>query len=433
MAAVQTGRPLSKLLTVGGFVAVFVVGFVFLWDRMEAPVPGFMAEDEYQVTFRSTDVKNLKEGSPVSIAGVDVGTVTDEFNRGSQTEVTLELSDDVAPLHDGATVRIGIKGLVGSFYVGVVDGHGSVIADGTTLPKDAVKPAVDIDELLNMVDADTRAALRGTVRSLGSATKGTAGDLRALMTGLGKLGREGHTALDAIAAQSESLKSLTRETTTLLNALDTGRGQIADVVRNAHRLTEATAGQRGNLATTMRAMPALLDSTHEATGKLGELSGSLAPVAADLNRAAPDLNKALLQLPAVTSDLRGALPALRGTLDAAPATLDRIPTFGSDVRALVPGADLMLRDVNPMLAYLQPYGRDIGAMFANFGASKDVLIDGVRPVRLAPIFNSATFRGNPLPITADPLHWNNPYPEPGTADDPAPFKGEYPRVEREPK
>lgn len=432
MSVLRTSRRVSRLLTVFGFVAVFAGGFVYYWTNTGGRIPGITDAAHYQISFRSADVKNLQEVGDVSIAGVVVGHVDREENQGDHALVVLDLDTTATPLHQGATVRIGMKSVVGQSYVDVVDGSGAPIPGGTTLPDSAVKPAVDIDEVIGTFDPQTRAALSSSLRSLGAATDGTSQDTSRLMAGLGDLGRQGHTALEALAAQSQDLAALTAETTTLMDTLDTGRGQIADVVRDADQLTSATAGQRAAIENTMRGMPGLLTAARTATGKVGELSGSLAPVAADLNRAAPDLNQALLQLPPVTADLRGMLPSLSDVLNAAPDTLDRVPTFGADVRTLLPGAQAMLRDVNPMLTYLQPYGRDIGAMFANFGASMDVVDpNGVRPLRLSPVIDSGSVKGIPLPLALDPLHWNNAYPHPGQAGNPAPFTGPYPHVGRE--
>ncbi len=426
-----TRVPLSRIVSVFGFVALFCWGLGYYLTEVGAEIPGITATDDYQVAFRADDVKNLQVGGDVSIAGVVVGEVSDQQVSGPGARVVLDISPEAAPLHQGAHVRVGMKSVVGQSYVDVVDGDGAVIPSGAALPGSAVQPTVDIDEVISTFDPGTRRALRGTLRSLGAATAGTARDVDRMMTGLGDLGREGHTALQALAAQSGDLQALTREATVLLNALDTGRGQISTVVRDAQRLTEATAGQRAAIARTVRAMPALTYRARAATAKLEELAVPLTPVAADLERAAPELNRALVQLPSVSRDLRGLLPALDATLDRAPATLDRIPPVGADVRALIPRASLTLRDVNPALTYVMPFGTDIGAMFASFGASMDVVAEnGVRPVRLAPIFNTGTIRGNPAPITRDPFNWNNPYPRPGQAGHPAPFRGEYPRVER---
>ena len=429
-----TKHTMMRVLSVGGFVTVFAVGFVYFWTGAGGQIPGITDRGKYEVSFLAGDVKNLRETGSASIAGVKVGTVKSETLEGEKTKVTLSLDGKFGPLHKGATVRVGVKSVVGQSYVDIVDGNGAELPDGSQLPVSAVKVPTDVDELLSTFDPTTRKDLSGAIQALDRATGGTSENTAKLMTGLGDLGREGFTAIDALSAQSRDLEQLVAETNTLMNALDTGQGQIADVVHDARVLTQATAGQSESIKETMRSMPALLSTARTATGKLSDLSGSLAPVAADLRTAAPDLSVALQQLPSVTADLRGLLPALNGTLDAAPATLSRIPRLGNDLDAFIPAARVTLKDVNPMLSYLRPYGRDIGAMLASFGASMDVVSEnGIRPIRVAPIFNTRSYAGNPFPLSIDPLHWNNPYPAPGAAGEPKPFKGKYPRLERESK
>jgi len=422
------------LVTVVGFVIACLVGLGFLWVKSGGGIPGITPPDDYTVSFQTTDLKNLRDIGEVRIAGVKVGKVLKREQAGDNARVVLSLDSDAAPLHRGAKVRIGVRTPIGASYVDIVDGRGQELPAGATLPPTAVKPAVDVDELFSTLDPATRKSLRGMLRSLGEASAGTENDLRRAVNGLGHLGNEGHTVLDALAAQSGDLQALTVEGKRLLDTLDTGRGQIATVVQDAQRLTGATAGKRERIEQTMRALPGMLAKTKGAAGKLAELSGPLTPVAADLRQAAPDLTKALRNLPAASEDLRALLPDLDATLDRAPATLKRVPAFSEDVRALVPEARALLRDVNPMLAYLKPYGRDLGALFANWGATFEVKdSNGINPIRLGAVFNAAGVRGNPVPLGFDPTHWVNPYPGPGQAGDPAPFQGEYPRVEREPK
>lgn len=434
MKTVDVLRRRIPLLTVVGFVIACLVGVGYLWVNSGGRIPGLTPPNDYTLSFQSTNLKNLRDVSEVRIAGVTVGKVLEREQAGDQARVVLSINSDAAPLHRGATVRIGIRSLVGASYVDIVDGRGPELPARSALPTSAVKSAVDVDELLSTLDPATREALRGMVRSLGKSTVDTEDDLRHALKGVGYLGDEGHTVLDALAAQSADLQALTVDGKRLLDALDTGRGQIATMVQDARTLTDATAGKRDRIEQTMRELPGMLSKTKVAAGKLAELSGPLAQVAADLRRAAPDLTKALRNLPAASEDLRGLLPDLDATLDRAPTTLRRVPAFSEEVRALVPEARALLRDVNPMLAYLRPYGRDVGAMFANFGASFEVRDDnGLNPVRLAMVYNAGSVRGNPVPLGFDPTHWANPYPAPGQAGDPAPFRGEYPRVERGPK
>lgn len=432
MSITSASRKRPGLVTVLGFIAVFVGGFAYFWAQTGGSTPG--GGPGYEVSFRSSDIKNQKERGDVTIAGVVVGRAERISVDGDKAKVTLSLNPEAVPLHEGATARIGMKSVTGQSQIDITDGQGNPIPSGGAIPDRAVKPSVDVDELLSTFDPKTRASLGESLKSAGAATSGTGGDTQRLVTGLGMLGREGHTALDAIAAQSDDLSALTRESTALLDTLDTGRGQIAGVVHDARDLTKSTSGQRDAIETTMRRMPHLLGTTREATGKVTGLSRDLAPVASDLNAAAPALNDALRQLPPATKDLRGLLPSLDGALDRAPGTLDRVPALARDVRGLAPGANEVLRDVNPMLNYLRPYGRDVGAMLASFGASMDVPVEnGLRPIRLGPVVDSASVKGVPVPLQVDPLHWNNPYPGPGMAGSPAPWRGVFPRIDREPR
>lgn len=427
-------QSIARVISVGGFGLVSAVGFVHFWTGAGGTIPGVTDQGRYDVSFIADNVSNLRPSGDVSIAGVVIGKVTKETLVGGRTRVDLSLDGSVAPLHDGATVRIGMKSIVGQSYVDLVDGTGSTMPAGSTLPAAAVTPPVDINHVLSIFDPKTRKSLSGTVQALATATGGTSKSLDALMTGLGQLGRQGYTAVDAIAAQSNDLRSLVGETNSLMNALNTNEGQIASLVQNAQRLTVSTSNQSAAIAQTVQSLPSLLATARTATGSLGALGTALTPVAANLRAAAPGLTTALDQLPAVTSDLRGLLPDLDATLGLAPATLTRVPAFGSELSSLLPAARVTLADVNPMLDYLRPYGRDIGAMFASFGGAMDVVdANGVRPIRVAPIFNSRSVTGLPLPLTIDPLHWNNPYPVAGTVGSPTSFKGSYPRVQKAPQ
>lgn len=429
LRALRSNTPLATVLA---FALACAIGFGFLWIKAGGSVPLVTETNDYRLTFHSVDVKNLRGLGDVRIAGVKVGTVEKQEVDGEATTVEISLDREAAPLHEGAMVRVGVKMLVGSSYVDVIDGDGPEIENGSTLPNEAVHESVDVDELFATLDAPTRKSLVKTVDSLDVATRGTGKELDRVMTGLGQLGTSGHTVLDVVAAQSEDLTALTREATQLLDALDTGHGQIAGLVRDAHLLTGATAGQREALEKTVASLPSLLTAVRSGAIKLEELSGPLAPIARDLRAAAPDLNQALVELPAVTDDLRGLLPALDGSIDAAPATLSRVPAVAADLESLVPHARATLRDVNPMLAYLSPYGRDLGAMFANFGATMtEVTKDGVRPIRLATVFGPGSVRGVPAKVDLGPLYWANPYPAPGNAAETEPFRGKYPRIQRD--
>lgn len=431
MRARLLGNRWRVLLTVIVFVSAFTLSLAFFLRQVGTQIPLVDAEP-WRASFAADDVKNLKVNSEVSIAGVEIGRVTDLRADGDHTEVVLGIEAEHGPLHEGATVRIGVKSVIGQSYVDLTDGDGTSMEEGSEIPAADVIPPVDIDEVLDTFDPRTRQALRSVVRGLGAGTRDQAESLDQLMTGLGHIGKEGTTVVDALAAQSDDLKALVQEAAVLMSSLDEGRGQIVDVVQQSRAVVSATAEEDAALAASIRKLPELMVSADTATEELEVLAAALAPVASDLRQAAPDLDSALRELPALTTDLQGMVGPLDAALRSAPATLDLAPAFTRDVQELIPEVEVLLSDVNPMLSYLSPYGRDIGAMFGSFGASMDVAMEnGVQPIRLAPVFNAASVRGNPASLTVDPTTWLNPYPAPGQAGNPAPFRGDYPQVRRD--
>lgn len=421
----------APYVTVFSIVLLCIVGFVYLWNGAGGSIAGL--GDPYKITLRSHDIKNLRPAGDVRVAGVLVGKVVSQETDGDKASVVLEIEEDYAPLHEGAVVRVGMKSVIGQSYVAIVDGDGKELPNGAVLEGGSVKEPVDLDEVISTFDKPTKRALRGLLASLHPGTKNSRESVSELLEGAGMLGREGYTAADAIAAQSKDLKALVNEGNRILAALNTGRSQLATMVTNAQRITSTTAGRDEQLARTVRGLPNLVDSAGRATGALEGLGTDLAPVARDLNAAAPDLNAALIHLPSVTHSLRTLLDPMNASLGRANETLVQVPQVSQQLSAIAPDLNTTLRHVNPMLQYLVPYGTDIGSFFGNFGGSfNEPLENGVKAVRLAPIFSEYSVRNMPLDLQMiNPLHWNNPYPSPLQAADPTRYRGDYPELRPE--
>ncbi|MCW2754431.1 MAG: Mammalian cell entry related domain protein [Marmoricola sp.] len=425
------GGATGRVITLGIFFATCAVIMGVLYTGTGEPLP-FISQKKYTVSVDFKDADNLVKAAQVQEAGILVGEVRSITRVDANTlRVTLTLNKDAAPIHQGARFRLGSRTLVGESYLALTDGNGRVVPDNNQLPASAAEPSVQLDDVLASVDANTRGQLRSLLRGLGQGTAGTGSDVSSLMTGLGYLGRGGHTALAAISAQSQDLESLARETSTVLQALDTGQGEIADLVTGANTVTKATAGQQAAIERTLRLAPDVLTTATTASDSLTTLSGALGPVATDLRAAAPNLTLALDELPATTTDLRGMMAPLSRVLREVPATLTRIPQNGVDLRAFIPQAHSTLNDVNPMLAYVRPYGPELSAYFANFNAVLNYRDEnGAYYLRLTPLLNTNSAQ---LPVKVPNLlgNYTNAFPAPGSGARPGPFTGTYPRVQRE--
>lgn len=428
--AKQLARARTMVLAL--FLGACFLFFCWLWLSSGGKLP-LVSQDQYDVDISMADADNLSINSDVRTAGVRVGYISGLTTEGNAVVVNLVMDD---PLHDGVKFQLRPKTMLEETFVEVTDGTGEQIPEGTMLPIEVLVPSVQADDVLNAMDPETRAAFGDIVQSLGPATDGTRDDVASLVAGLGDLGRGGADALDILAAQGEDLRALVRETTVMLDVLDSGNGQIADLVTAAHQLNDVTATQEDDLASTFEGLPVLVEAARDASPAVTQLSNSLAPLAASLRASADDLAGVLDELAATTPVLRGMLPELDTDLQLAPDTLSRIPGFTTPTQSLLSPVDIALADLNPMLAYMEPYGPDIGAFYANFSNAVGFTNPATREgayARFLVLYNEQTVANNPVPLYT--VTGSNPYPLPGTMDDPqgagGAYSGTYTRVEEE--
>ena len=428
MMSISLGRA-GRLGVVLAFFALCAGIFIWFLQGTATRVPIIEAKG-YEATIRITDIDNLVPASKVRVAGVPVGEVRKVKTGAGAAEITFVIDlEGVAPLHEGVHVRVGNKSLVGDSHLEITDGKGTAIPDGSTLPDSAAETSTQLDDVIQSLDPQTRSSLAGMLRSTGAATAGTEKNVDLLATGLGGLGGSGSAALSALADQQADLRQLGRNTEVLMNALDEGEGQISDLVTNAQKVTDAVAGQRESMENTIRMVPGVLKAAQNASGKVKELSENLAPVAAGLRNSSNNLNGSLQQLRPATRDIRGMLPALSDVQDRAPRTFDKLPTLSDDVEQLAPDGTSILRDLDPALEYVAPYGLDIGAFFANFNSVFYPDEAGVFYARLLAQVNETSAQ-SPLKTSLGAVYYN-PLPTPKAGNNPGPFRGPYPRVERD--
>jgi phospholipid/cholesterol/gamma-HCH transport system substrate-binding protein len=423
---------IGRMAILSVFLLVSLAMFLYMDLQTGAHIP-LLSSKPKELAFYTQNLDNLVTASQAQVAGVRVGQVLDSEATDKGGKVTFEVYQDHWPLHQGLKIRIGQRSLVGESYLELLDGHGPPIPEGTTLPNDSILPVVNLYDVYDTLDAKTRATTSQMLQSLGQSTSQTKDQLSATMDGLSSLGRSGHDAIDAIAAQDTDLRKLAAQTTTFLQALDTGEGQIANLVGSANRVTQATASQKASFDETVRLLPETLDNVRDASGSLHDLAGNLSPVARDLRHADRKLSDALIQLPDLSRNLRGLMPPAHGVLRRAPKTLDRVSPFADDVSDTIGPARTVLADVNPVVGYLRPYGPDLAAFFANFSAAAGEHDSAGRyNIRALAMINEkalVTPVGTPLSAAI----YSNPFPKPGAGARPGPWNGKYPRVEREPR
>jgi virulence factor Mce-like protein len=117
-------------------------------------------------------VVNISPKSPVRIAGVNVGTVKSIQREGKAGVVTMEISNGGLPIHRDATLKIRARILLeGNWFVDLQPGTPTspTVSSGYTVPITQTSDPVQLDQVLDALNTETRANLQTLLAEYGSA------------------------------------------------------------------------------------------------------------------------------------------------------------------------------------------------------------------------------------------------------------------------
>jgi phospholipid/cholesterol/gamma-HCH transport system substrate-binding protein len=231
----------------------------------------------YTLKTRFPNVAGLAKGSPVRVAGLQVGSVKDIVFAGEQVDVVLEVNKDVQPrITDKSFAFLGSVSLLGSSAVDVVPSTtGTPIPQYGYIPQGRAKGQfTDMAEQASGTIDEVTGLIRDLRQGKGSAGKlitddrlyndlqqfvATAGDLtRELQQGRGTMGKllKDPKAANSLEATLKNIEDLTRR-------INAGEGSLGKLLKDdelSRSLTVAT----GNLKD-------LTDRLNKGQGTAGKL------------------------------------------------------------------------------------------------------------------------------------------------------------------
>ena len=120
----------------------------------------------YEVTAKFINAGQIVTGNPVQSGGTPIGSVTGiKITDDGQAEVKLKIKDEYTPLRRGtrAAIRQFSQSGIANRYIDLSfpPNGAQELEDGGRIDTDRTKTAVDLDQLFNTLDPDTRKALQG--------------------------------------------------------------------------------------------------------------------------------------------------------------------------------------------------------------------------------------------------------------------------------
>jgi ABC-type transporter Mla subunit MlaD len=275
---------------------------------------------EFEAVFRTAN--NLQPNSPVRIAGIDVGKVksvepVDDATGGAR--ITMEVEDKGLPIREDAQLKVRPRiFLEGNFFVDVRPGSPSApeLEDGGTIPMQQTAAPVQLGDLLNALQRDTREDLKTFLEEYGG-------------NGLSNGGAEGFR---------ESIQYWEDAYTGSALANDATLGQ--DPSRDLQRMLKGQAKTFAALVEDEQALKDLITNFNVTAGAFARedvaLEASIPELRDTLRAAQPALGSLNASLPSVRSFARDALPGVSSSDETLAASLP----FMTQARRLMSPAEL---------------------------------------------------------------------------------------------
>lgn len=350
---------MRKNLLIAGAAAVLVVGVVGT----------ARATDDYSVQVVLPSATNLVPGSPVKIDGFDAGKVKDLDVRDGKAVVTVEVSDDFAPLHDGATARISWKALLGERILDITPGG----PDASELPDGAIiqgaTDRVELDQVLAALDEPTRMQLNGLIARLDSSFTGSESDLQQTLAAAGPSLEALGQVLSAVGDDGAAIRKLVTRTADMAEIVAARDEEVRGAIDGFSTGVEAVSTRQGELSAALSELPSTLRQARETLDSVPGTVDVAKPLLEDLQPAASRLPGVADQLAPVLTDLRPVAAQLRPTLESLAPLLRVTPGLLDSTHSVLPQTENTLAALAPAVDFLRPYTPELVGWLSNWGAA----------------------------------------------------------------
>ncbi len=388
----------GRILVAIGFALSCFALLLFLWITFGGPVP--FKPQSYRFTANFPEAITLSKEAEVRIGGVTVGKVKELALAEDEdaTQATIEIDPEFAPISSDSRAILRLKTLLGETYVELTTGSqvdpdqagedaedrtaqagSSDIEVGELSGDDAVEPIeegghladtqvaeqVQIDEIFQALDEETRRAFQLWMRNAGIAVDGRGLDLNDAFGNFGPFTEDAADVLGTLRQQEQALREVVRNTGTVFEALTAREQQLAGAIVGSNRTFRALASRDEELAETFRILPTFERESRFTLRRLERFARNAGPLFRDLRPVARDLSPTLRDLRRLAPVARRLFRNLDPLITASRTGLPSLGRFLDELRPLMIALDPFLANLNPIIRYLDFYKPIAGDFLAN--------------------------------------------------------------------
>jgi len=352
----------------------------------------FRGDGGYTVTAEFINAGQLVKGNEVKAGGVTVGTVKSiDVTEDGHAEVELGISDsDYKPLRRGTQVMIKQASLSGiaNRYVDLKLGpaNGEPIDDGGVIGPDQTATAVELDQIFDLFNHQTRTGLQDFFKGSAEMIRGRGKELRNGVHYLNPALSTGARLFHELTRDDALLERFLVDSGTLVNALGQRRDDLTGVVRNLDATFGALGSQQSALAESVERLPPFMrranttfvnlrsalndvdpfvDAAKPAVRRLGPFLDQARLFVRDGEPTIRDLSKTITR-PGPRNDL---IELVRSFPPLAHAAVDSQRVNGAQRRGAFPETADALNKAAPTIAFGRPYTPDFVGWMDDFSTT----------------------------------------------------------------
>ena len=357
----------------------------------------------YRVTAEFQNAAQLVKGNQVTVAGTPVGSVEDiqiTDDGRAQVEISVKEDYDDLPAETQVVIRQASQSGIANRYVELQlppdnKRSGRKIKDGGRIPITKTTTTVELDQLFNTLDPDTRDAVTAFFKNSAKQFQGKEEQQRAVYRYLNPALSTSSRLFNELNRDSPLLADFLQDSEKLVTALAEKRDDLSALIGNANRTFAALGAEREALGEAIARLPEfmrtsnttfvnlraalgdvdpLVDASKPVARKLQPFLDQLRPLAADAKPTIRDLSNVLLRRGADNDllNLQNTFPALTS---AALETKERRPDFGGgpqsvgEVEGSFPATVKGLDAAAPIIGFGRPYTPELIGWFDDFSTS----------------------------------------------------------------
>ena len=326
-------------------VSLGVATFILTQERFRFPI---VEEKPWKLEAEFSDAQGVMpgQGQTVRIAGMRIGDIGKVDLREGKAVVTMEIeqkfkgrirSDARALLRP----RTGLKDM----FIALDPGSSSARAldEGDVIPVGNTRPDIDADEILRMLDRDSRDYLKLLINGVGKGLENRSGDLREVFRRLGPLHRDIAKLQSEVATRRVNLSRLVHNYGETIETLGREDRDLSTLVRSSRTVFGRLAQEDSQISTAVSRLPGALRQTHKTLGRVQELGEVAGP-------AFEALRPAVRRIPAANAAVR-------------PLAEEATPLLREQIRPFVRQATPYIQTLRPAAENLEQASPDLREAF----------------------------------------------------------------------